>query len=149
MRHPCEDDRNPRACAWHFSFHLSANMIDQITLVLGRPLGSAKILSYAFHVHSTECSVSELATRRVVLFWPASSGDAGSNPTCGRRGFDSLACSEGFPAIMLYSWPNNCPTIPFKIGFHRNPGRGFASSRPSLPHYCVSAYYMTIYMKFT
>ena len=50
----------------------------------------------------------------------------------GRRGFESLACSEGFPAIMLYSWPNNCPTIPFKIGFHRNPGRGFASSRPSL-----------------
>ena len=56
MRHHCQDDRNPRACAWHFSFHLSANMIDQIRLVLGRPLGSAKILSYAMH----ECSASDI-----------------------------------------------------------------------------------------
>ena len=31
-------------------------MIDQITLVLGRPLGSAKILSYALH----ECSASDI-----------------------------------------------------------------------------------------
>ena len=56
MRHHCQDDRNPRACAWHFSLHLSANMIDQIRLVLGRPLGSAKILSYAMH----ECSASDI-----------------------------------------------------------------------------------------
>ena len=67
---------------------------------------------------------------RGVLFWPFATGDTGSIPSRGRRLFDSVVCSEDFPAIMLYSWPNKGqqlpyigPTTPFKIGIPRNPGQ--------------------------
>jgi hypothetical protein len=53
LHHHSLDVRNPRACAWHFSFHLSAERTDQIRLVLGKSLGgNEKILSYAMHEYS-------------------------------------------------------------------------------------------------